>query len=243
MDETTTISDAEFGLIAISYRTGMKHINARWKKGKLNVHAPHHTPLAGIICFIDQYRDKLLKLKLASAAKTEESTTYYIGQRIPCFRNEILITTHDCKPNVTGYCDDHDKLSVFISKLDDISTPTKRIAISGALKELMKRKAPSALIPYAEEVARQIGVSPSRYEIGRGLRKLGHCTNKKVIQLSYNLMFMPECLVRYIICHELAHLTEMNHSQRFHDLCDSYCDGKEKALKQMLKGFKFPVIQ
>jgi len=74
------------------------------------------------------------------------------------------------------------------------------------------------------------------------MRKLGHCTSRNVIQLSRNLMFMPEELVRYIICHELAHITHKNHSPQFHALCDKYCSGKEKALERQLRQFRFPIV-
>ena len=81
-------------------------------------------------------------------------------------------------------------------------------------------------------------VAPKPYS-----RKLGHCTTKPVIQLSRNLMFLPEPLVRYIICHELAHLTHMNHSPQFHALCNQYCNGKEKELERQLRQFHFPILK
>jgi predicted metal-dependent hydrolase len=56
-------------------------------------------------------------------------------------------------------------------------------------------------------------------------------------------MFLPEHLIRYIICHELAHLTHMNHSPEFHALCNQYCDGQEKQLEQQLRQFRFPILK
>ncbi|MBR5030335.1 MAG: M48 family metallopeptidase, partial [Muribaculaceae bacterium] len=87
------------------------------------------------------------------------------------------------------------------------------------------------------------GVAPERFEIGRGLRKLGHCTPKRVIQLSGNLIFLPTDLIEYIVCHELAHLTHMNHSPQFHALVDKYLMGREKALERKLRAFQWPVIR
>jgi predicted metal-dependent hydrolase len=107
----------------------------------------------------------------------------------------------------------------------------------------MEVKADKVLLPFAHEVADQVGLAPAGFEIGRGMRKLGHCTAKKVIQLSRNLMFLSEPLVRYIICHELAHLTHMNHSPQFHALCDKYCNGQEKALERQLRQFRFPIVK
>lgn len=236
--------DKEFGDIQVGYRANMRRITARWKDGILTINSPYGVSEASILSFIDNYREQLRELRRKTPLKKSAPIKYSIGQRIPCFRNEVLITTIDYRPNFTGYKRDKDgNLIVFISADDNIDSEVKQNAVSGALKELMKRTAPHVLIPYAWEIAKEKGVSPKEFVIGRGARKLGHCTADKVIQLSFMLMFMPEDLVRYIICHELAHLTVMNHSPLFHALCNTYCKGKEKALERKLKGFKFPLLK
>ena len=208
----------------------MKRITARWRNDRLVVNMPPFVPLNSIASFINENRDTLRALRNKALEKARCSVSYELEQRIPCFKGEVHITSIEYKPNFTGYKRDKDgNMFIFISSRDDISTSTKQNAISSALKALMKRTAPHVLIPYAWEIAKEIGVSPKEIVIGRGAKKLGHC--------------MPEKLVRYIICHELAHLTVMNHGPQFHALCNTYCNGKEKALEQMLKGFRYPLLE
>lgn len=237
--------DKEFGEIILHTRANMRHLTARWHNGVLLVNKPPHVTFDKTYLFIDEYREKIRSLRKKTLERyTQVITRYKIGQRITCFRGEVLICAIDCRPRFTGYKrDENGNMFIFISSKDDIDTDIKQQAISSALKELMKRTAPHVLIPFAHEVAKEIGVSPKEFVIGRGFRKLGHCTAQKTIQLSANLMFMPEELVRYIICHELAHLTEMNHGQAFHTLCNRYCNGNEKNLIRSLKAFSYPLIK
>lgn len=62
----------------------------------------------------------------------------------------------------------------------------------------------------------------------------GSCSSKGNVNLSTRLLFAPEEVVDYVIIHELAHLIEMNHSDRFWKLVsDAMPDykAKEKWLK------------
>lgn len=70
----------------------------------------------------------------------------------------------------------------------------------------------------------------------------GSCSRKSNINLSTRLLFAPQDVIDYVIIHELAHLTEANHSSRFWALVEKVMPDykkKEKWLKDNGKGCDF----
>ena len=100
-----------------------------------------------------------------------------------------------------------------------------------------------AVLNLSEQIAERLGIRPAQWRISSGHKVLGSCSSNRVIRLSYLLVFLPLELRQYIICHELAHLTEMNHSPRFHELCNAYCNGNERELAARLKSFNWPILR
>ncbi|HYB45103.1 MAG TPA: M48 family metallopeptidase, partial [Nitrososphaerales archaeon] len=49
----------------------------------------------------------------------------------------------------------------------------------------------------------------------REIRNWGYCTRDGRLSFSWQLIALPARLRDYVICHELAHLSEHNHSQAF----------------------------
>ncbi len=77
--------------------------------------------------------------------------------------------------------------------------------------------------------------------ITHGKKRLGSCSSHGDIQLSYYLTLMPVELSDYVMLHELAHRTEMNHSPRFYAVLDSYTDGQALKLRKALKEYRRPL--
>ena len=57
----------------------------------------------------------------------------------------------------------------------------------------------------------------------------GSCSSKSNLNLSTRLLFAPPDVIDYVIIHELAHLIELNHSDRFWKLVsDAMPDYRKK---------------
>jgi len=61
----------------------------------------------------------------------------------------------------------------------------------------------------------KLNVNPSNVYLSNAKSRWGSCNSKKEIRLNWRLIQAPPHIINYVICHELAHLKEMNHSNRF----------------------------
>lgn len=88
-------------------------------------------------------------------------------------------------------------------------------------------------IVHAYEIT--IGVTVSRVSVRSMKTRWGSCTPKTgAIRIARELAAYPiECL-DMVVAHELVHLLEPSHNQRFHALLDTYCPNN-RALSQRLK--------
>lgn len=232
--------DKEFGRVLINVRHGMRNITARWKEERLHLNAPWGVTQSDVKDALDSMRDRL-RTRLSQ----QPAVSFSIGQEIVCFRCVVRIIEQSRFTDRITFGHDGDTLTLGVPAGSDLATANSKRNITLALQAMLQHEAVRLLLPYAAQTAREIGVAPSRWEIGRGMRKLGHCTRlePRTIQLSRNLMFLNERLVRYVICHELAHLTHADHSPQFHALVDLYTGGQEKMLEKELKHFEWPIVR
>lgn len=87
---------------------------------------------------------------------------------------------------------------------------------------LVRQLAAKVVAARAYELALGLGLRPGRVTMRDQSSRWGSCSSKKTLSLNWRLMLVPSQLQDYVIFHELAHLTEMNHSRRFWDLLERY---------------------
>lgn len=233
------ITDKDLGRVAIFTRSGMRSVRAKWNKfHQLEITFPVGVKPDDITRVLSENRNRFLAMREGLESRPPR---FHEGQVISCLENtrvEIRRNQGYSRYFTTGLDDnDIDCFFVEVPRNCDFANPAHEATVISCLKHLAQRAALIHVIPFAMEVAADKGCSVTDFEIGRGLKKLGHCTPKGIISLSANLFFFPDHLARYVICHELAHLHFMNHSADFHAECNRLCDGKEAQLEQELRDF------
>ncbi len=73
------------------------------------------------------------------------------------------------------------------------------------------------------EFAARLGLRVGRISVRNQKSRWGSCSIKGNINLNWRLVQTPETVRDYIILHELMHLKQMNHSQRFWNEVEKVC--------------------
>lgn len=96
------------------------------------------------------------------------------------------------------------------------------------IKEL-KKLAKKIIPPKVEYYSQIMGLKYGRITITSAKTRFGSCSSLGNLSFSYRLMLYPEAAIDYVVVHELAHLVELNHSERFYRIVASVMpDYKER---------------
>ena len=87
--------------------------------------------------------------------------------------------------------------------------------IEQAVVRWYKRIAHAYLAERLKALATAAGLALPALTISSAMARWGSCSSKREVRLAWRLMKAPPDLLDYVICHELAHLRHMNHSNAF----------------------------
>jgi predicted metal-dependent hydrolase len=99
--------------------------------------------------------------------------------------------------------------------------------------ELYKALARVELAERTRVFAARFGVSPESVRVNGAKTRWGSCSGKRRINFSWHVMMADDALIDYVVVHELAHLLEMNHSERFWSLIAGILPDYESRKKRL----------
>lgn len=89
------------------------------------------------------------------------------------------------------------------------------VRIRGFLRGWLAAQAARMFPGRAAVLAQKAGDAPSAIHLSDAVSYWGQCDSRGVIRLSWRLVLFDEAVSDYVIAHELAHLSHMDHSSRF----------------------------
>jgi predicted metal-dependent hydrolase len=84
-----------------------------------------------------------------------------------------------------------------------------------------------------EILAAKLSVETPPLTLSNAQSRWGSCNSRGEVRLSWRLLQAPPHIINYVICHELAHLKQMNHSPKFYAVLASLYPNYKAAEKDL----------
>ncbi|MEM9954097.1 MAG: M48 family metallopeptidase [Chloroflexota bacterium] len=96
-----------------------------------------------------------------------------------------------------------------------------------------ERTSQKAIKAMVKDYAQRLNVKASRVQFRDMRRKWGSCSSKGTVTLNSRLTWLDAHLAEYIVCHELAHLIELNHSKKFWKIVETHMPDYRARLDEL----------
>lgn len=219
---------ARVSSVGISYRlerARRKSIGLIITTDGLLIRAPNWTPLYEIDAAIAERREWIGKALARQQKRRDQLAEHRDGGHM-LFRGKRL------KVELRAGLFD----SVDLTETRCVLTTATGEFDSTALDAELKRIAKLELPTLAQQMAADAGLPLRAVTISSARTMWGSCTADGRVRLNFRLLQLPPELMRHVVAHELAHLVEFNHSQRFWAIVAAL-DTDAKANKRAIKNY------
>ena len=200
------------------------------KTAKVEVRAPLKMPKADIERFVNAKQDWIDKHWAVRANCLAQKATFALryGDCVLMQGRECLILSNSTKK---AYFDD----GCFYLP-PDLSPEAAQQAVIQIYRQTAKTILPAKVANYAMHM----NITPRAVKINNAKTRWGSCSSINNLNFSWRLVMADEAAIDYVVVHELAHIFEHNHSNRFwaivaHMLPDyTVCQLRLKALQRRL---------
>ena len=193
------------------------HLSVHPPTGRIRIAAPEHMAMSKIKVFaiskmswIRKQQEKLLAQPRETKREYLERESHHLWDR----RYLLNVTESDAQPRVTLK---HTQIELQVRK--GTSETKRRDIIEEWYREQLKAAVPELL----EKWQPLMGVEVEHIYVQRMKTKWGGCNpSTQAIRLNTELAKKPKECLEYILVHEMVHLLEPTHNQRFRDLMDQF---------------------
>jgi predicted metal-dependent hydrolase len=135
--------------------------------------------------------------------------------------------------------------------LDDDAAPARRLRVGlphdageerirDAVQSWLQREARRIFAARSAYYAERLGVQVKRLSLSSAATRWGSANASGSIRLHWRLVHHPLATIDYVVAHELAHLREMNHSERFWNVVRSVVPDYETVRRELRASERSP---
>lgn len=218
----------------IDYRlkSGAKRLSMTIDERGLRIGAPHRLPLAEIETFVQGHGDWVLrKLGELAHASQPRHVTVKDGARLPLLDGDTEIRVLPGANRVR-----------WLGNVLVLEARPQADLGQLAVRALQKR-ALTHFTDRLEHFTGRLDLAVPRLGLSSAQTRWGSCSRHGGIRVNWRLIHLPARLGDYVMAHEVAHLLEMNHSERFWAVVSSvYPDWKAARSELRQRATALPIL-
>ncbi len=215
----------------------IKRISIRVTPDKVRVSAPARATKREILAFIDKNSQWILEnwLKLQETILKPSPRFYESGVKVPYLGKDLEVRITETEQRMIKIRYETESGSLNIAIPQGINNEQKQEGIRGILEKWYKQKARGIFQEKLDTWSGVMGLTYNQFRLKEQKTRWGSCSSLGNINLNWRAIMAPECVIDYLVIHELSHLRYLNHSQDFWSYVARYCPehgAKKKWLRE-----------
>lgn len=234
--ETTTIGGLS---VVITRKSNLKNMYIRINppEGVVTVSAPVEASNEGITTFVLRKMPEITKVRNQMLSQPRQSKREYVSGEACYLWGKPYMLQVVYKGN--RYHIERSPNRIIMTVPVGASEENREKALTEWYREELKRVLPTML----RQCEDRVGVEAISCKIKYMKTRWGSCNvDEKRILINLQLVKKPAECLEYVITHELVHLIEKNHTNRFRSLMDMYCPNWRDA-KRLLEDMPLDYIE
>jgi predicted metal-dependent hydrolase len=187
-------------------RRGRRGVGLKVDETGLTVSAPVTMPLAKVEVLVLESERWVLRKIAEWRSRQVPSVTWHDGSPFPYLGGTLILRLSQGRRGVAQLAGEELRVT---ARATDAAEVKRVVTI------WYKRAALAYLAERTRILAAAAAIAPPKVLLSSAMARWGSCNTSREVRLAWRLIKAPGELVDYVICHELAHLRQMNHSPAF----------------------------
>ena len=192
----------------------------------LVVHAPKRIYEFQLHQILQEKSNWILNKLQAREANHVEKIQWIDGEHLLYLGNDVQLSISQNSSN---------KALIFDQNTLLIASPqaNNHAVLARKVIEWYKKQAMTDFSRRLEILAAKLGVATPPLTLSNAQSRWGSCNSRGEVRLNWRLLQAPPHIINYVICHELAHLKQMNHSAKFWAVVEQLFPNYKAAEKEL----------
>ena len=236
MGKTVTLRNENVSTVIRNFKTS-KSIKAYYKGNVLYISKPPYVSQREVNSFIKKYEGYLYEeYKNIKADKNLGIKKWNNGEKLFYKGKEYTIITSRNTENLLQIRVDEREKIFYITSPRGMDAEARVEAILKLIRKLFKNNTEKIVEDRLNYWSDVTGIQYKTYRVHDATTRYGSCVkSKKALNFSSRLVMLPMDKIDAIVVHELCHIEQANHSQKFYDLVETYIPNYKEIDKWLKK--------